>query len=186
MKKILAALLLMISMNGTAQDKTYSVSKDPKGEGLVYNGLITFDDLNKEATFTWLKSGSDEYKPDQRKVEFLKNHFVHDDEYSLVVFLGTWCDDSHELIPKLEKVLQLADVPKSKITMYGVDREKTTQNHEENKYKIKFVPTIIVYHGDKEAGRITESVQKSIEADLAAMFPIIVYGRGRQPLEEKK
>ena len=88
----------------------------------------------------------------------------------MVVFLGTWCDDSHELIPKLEKVLQLIQYPQSSLTMFGVDRAKTTTTHDEKQYKITLVPTIIVFDKDREIGRITESVQKSIEADLEAML----------------
>src|SRR6185503_6168459 len=104
MKKILAAALLMISINGMAQNTGYTTSKDAKNGDIIFNGRITFDDLNKETTFTWLKKGCDEYKPDEKKVEFIKYHFTHDDKYSVVVFLGTWCDDSHELVPKLEKI----------------------------------------------------------------------------------
>jgi hypothetical protein len=50
--------------------------------------------------------------------------------------------------------------------MYGVDRAKTAKNGEEKMYAIKFVPTIILMKDNKEAGRIVESVQTSMEADM--------------------
>ena len=154
-------------MNVMAQNTAYDVSKDEKNGELVYNGLITFDDLNKEPTFTWLKSGNDEYKPEETAANYLRTHLK---DYSIVVFLGTWCDDSHYLIPKFEKVLQMIEYPLSQISMYGADRAKTTKNGEHKKYNITLVPTIILFKGEKEAGRITETTQKSIEADLVAII----------------
>ncbi len=168
MKKILTALIFMISMNTIAQNTHFDISKDPKGDGLIFKGLITFEDLNKEPTFTWLKSGSDDYAPKEGWVTYLQNNLKR---FSMVVFLGTWCDDSHYLIPKLEKVLRTIDYPKSLLTMYGVDREKKTKNGEEKKYGITLVPTIIVFDIDgKEVGRVTESVNKSIEEDIASFL----------------
>jgi thiol-disulfide isomerase/thioredoxin len=86
-----------------------------------------------------------------------------------VVFIGTWCDDSHYLLPKLTKVLQLAGYPLTGVTMYGTDRDKKTKNGEQAQYGITLVPTIILLKNGKEAGRITESALKSVEEDLAKM-----------------
>ena len=167
MKKLLALFLLIVSVNSHAQNKSYTESKDTEGGGLIYNGRLTFDDLDKETSFTWLKSGRDEYQPEARTLDYLRMYL---NAYKMVVFMGTWCDDSHNLIPKLEKVLSLLSYPKSQLVMYGVDRGKTTNGGEQKTYAVKFVPTIILYLGDQEIGRITESVNKSIEADLAAMI----------------
>jgi thiol-disulfide isomerase/thioredoxin len=167
MKKILALFLLMISVNAIAQNKAYTESKDTEGDGLIYNGRLSFNDLDKEASFTWLKTGREEYRPDAKAVDYLR---MYVNAYKIVVFLGTWCDDSHDLIPKLEKVLSLLNYPQSQLVMYGVDRAKTTNGGEQKTYAVKFVPTIILYQGDREIGRITESVNKSIEADLAAII----------------
>ena len=52
------------------------------------------------------------------------------------------------------------------IAMYGVEREKTTRSELLQKYGITNLPTIIVMKGGAEAGRITETVKKSVEADL--------------------
>jgi thiol-disulfide isomerase/thioredoxin len=163
--KLLIALMMM-SVQTIAQSTTYTVTTDKKNGSLIYNGLITFDDLNNEPSFTWLKNGREDYSPRESKIEQLKDR-LNEDQYSMVVFLGTWCSDSHYLIPKLEKVLDLIHFPNARLTMYGVDREKTTVNGEDRKYKISNVPTIIVMKNGHEVGRITESVDKSIEADLA-------------------
>lgn len=165
--KAVLIIFLMMNINAVAQNKAYTITKDEKHGELVFNGKVTFDDLNKEPSFSWLRSGEEEYSPDPEKIEILKDRLPG---YYMVVFLGTWCDDSHNLIPKLEKVLAASRFPNSQLLMYGVDREKTTTNGEERRYKITNVPTIILIKDGQEAGRITESVQKSIEADLAALL----------------
>ena len=163
MKSILVLVMVAMNFAGIAQKITYTVSNDPKGSGLIYNGLVTFNNLDAEAAFDWLKDGREQYKPDQKAFDYLNTHLK---EYSTVVFLGTWCDDSHELVPKLEKLLQMTGYPAGKLTMYGTDRAKKTKDGADKKYNITLVPTIILFSNGKEAGRITETVKKSIEADL--------------------
>ena len=157
-------MLLMVSINSMAQTVTYTVSKDAKNGDVIFNGALTFTDLYKEPTFTWLKKGYDEYNPNAAVTSHLKEYL---NNFTIVVFLGTWCDDSHELIPKLARVLDIAGFPKARLTMYGVDREKTTNGGEHKKYNITLVPTIILFNNEgKEVGRITETVNKSLEEDL--------------------
>lgn len=167
MKKILLVLILIMNINAEAQTQTYSTFKDSISGELIFNGRITFDELNKEQTFTWLKSSAVAYNPNDKAIGYLKTHIPY---YTMVVFMGTWCGDSHYLIPRLEKVLQSINYPSSKLTMYGVDRAKTTKSGEEKKYDITLVPTIILFKNGKEVGRITESVKKSIEEDLALII----------------
>jgi len=167
MRKTLIILLVIMNMHAMAQVTAYDVSKDKENGDLVFNGPVTFGDLNKEVSFTWLQNGMDGYRPDAQAISFLKGRLK---EYTLVVFLGTWCDDSHYLIPKLEKVLQQAGYPLNSVTMYGVDREKTTKNGQHKKYNITLVPTIILFKDGREAGRITETVMKSVEWDLTKII----------------
>ena len=166
MKKILFAFILLLSTGALAQTTGYIPYKDSVDGGIIFNGPVTFDDLNGEVTFSWMIHAG-EYKPSDRVTDYLQNYIR---DYSFVVFLGTWCDDSHILIPRFERVLQAVNYPLAKVTMYGVDRAKTTKNGEEKKYAITLVPTIIVMKDGMEMGRITESVKKTIEDDLAAII----------------
>jgi len=167
MSRLVFLFLMIMSLSAGAQSGHFKVFKDSVDGGQVFNGPVTFSDLNKEASFTWLSSGYDLYDPDGKTIEKLQGRLKN---YSIVVFLGTWCDDSHNLVPKLEKVLDKAAYPYSNLTMYGVDRGKTTLNGEDKQYGIKLVPTIILINEGKEVGRITESVSKSIEDDLEAII----------------
>lgn len=163
MRKIFVIAALMMNLTVTAQDK-YETTTDEKNGSVVFRGDITFTDLEQEKTFDWLQHGAQSYKPDAVSIEFLRENLS---QYRLITFMGTWCDDSHILIPQLYKVLSDARFPMGELTMYGVDRTKTTTDGAHTQYGVSFVPTVIVLHNGKEVGRITESARKSVETDLA-------------------
>lgn len=150
-----------------AQTKSYDISKDEKNGELVFNGIVTFDDLYNEPTFTWFRSDGETYKPDAASITYLAGHL---EDFKMVIFMGTWCDDSHYLLPRLEKILEMAGKHMSPPLMYGTDRAKTTKGGEHTQFNITLVPTVILMKDGKEAGRITETVQNSVEADLAAII----------------
>ena len=166
MKLYLLALSLIINLNSMAQ-QAYKVTKDSVDGGLIFNGQITFENLDRERSFTWYKKGIEEYQPESKQMDLLRFYLK---QYKMVIFLGTWCDDSHNLIPKLKKVLQTLGYPDNLITMYGVDRTKMTFANEQKRYEVTNVPTIILFKDDVETGRITESVKTTIEGDLSAII----------------
>ncbi len=165
MKLLLAAAILFMSFTANAQEKA-DVSTNNRGE-IVYNGPTTFEDLEQEPTFTWLGEGAKAYEPDGAKIIYLLNKLPL---YNIVVVMGTWCEDSHNMLPKLYRVLSDTDYPMSQLTMYGVDRDKKSKTGIEKKYNVSNIPAIILLKDDKEVGRITEVVNKSVEADLAQII----------------
>ena len=164
MRILILAAAIFIVMQAQAQT-TFDKAINDRNE-LVYTGQFTFTDLQQEEAFTWFAKGAEEYKPSAKPMSVLQKEL---NKYTLVVFMGTWCEDSHNLIPKLYKVLQDADYPIQQLTMYGLDREKNGRGNAHETYKALYVPTIIVLDDGKEIGRITETVRKSVEADLAAI-----------------
>jgi hypothetical protein len=161
MKNLLLIVLVMTGMQAFAQSD-FDISRDKENDQVVFKGKISFEDLEKESSFSWLKKGED-YKPDSNAVKFLKKNLLN---YELVVLMGTWCDDSHEMIPKLYKTLLLTEYPMVRFNMYGVDRAKEAKYIEHKLYRVDKVPVVIVYKNHMEVGRITEVVKKSIEEDL--------------------
>lgn len=161
--KIISTVFLLLTGIAAMAQSTYEVLKDTKNGQVVFKGPVTFDDLQKELSFDWLKSGCDSYKPNQKKIKNLRAQLP---VCSIIVFMGTWCSDTHELLPKFYKVLQETGFPMDEVAMYGVEREKTTRSELLQKYAITNLPTIIVMKGGAEAGRITETVKKSVESDL--------------------
>jgi thiol-disulfide isomerase/thioredoxin len=156
---LILATAIIFSLSAAAQ-KPYSISKDDQTGSLIFKGPITLSDLQNEPSFKWMNNS---YKPDANAVASLKQALP---SYSIVAVVGTWCDDSQNLLPKLAKVLQDANFPPANFTLWGVDRTKETGKEESKVYEVKKVPTIIVLKDNKEVGRIVESVSRSIEADL--------------------
>ncbi len=137
------------------------VKSDNKGE-VIYKGPCTFEDLAKVKAFD-LNRKSDKYKPDAAATAALADKLG---DYQVIVFLGTWCEDSHKLIPELYRILKEANYPMEDLQLYALDRQKQGRNGEEKAYNITNVPTIILVKDGAEKGRITEIVEKSIESDL--------------------
>ncbi len=75
---------------------------------------------------------------------------------SLLVFCGTWCHDSQNLLPKFYKLIDKAGFPESKIVLVAVDKSKIAVQNLHVKYQLKTVPTFIVLVNGKEVGRVEE------------------------------
>lgn len=164
MKHFFIALLMMTNISSFAQ--SYDILKDEKTGGQLYKGQITFDDLASERAFDWYQSGS-AYKPNEEAIAYLSQHLS---DYDVTTVMGTWCDDSHMWVPKLNRVLTAANYPMMRHAMYALDRDKKGKNGEEQQYKVTMVPTIILSRDGKEVGRIVEAPKKSIEADLVGLI----------------
>lgn len=165
MRKLLFIATLFISVNSMAQSFEKSIGNTR--DEIIYKGTVTFADLEKETTFKWFTEGAATYKPDAESITYLKKELKN---YDMVVLMGTWCEDSHNMIPKLFRVLRDTDYKFTKFTMYGLDRNKQGRNNEEEKYRVTSVPTVILFSGEEEIGRITELVEKSVEADLEVII----------------
>lgn len=167
MKHLLFLAAMLFSFASFAQSSDYEISKDDETGAVVLKGQLSFDDLNKEPPFDWMKKGTKTYKPTKSDIGYLKDYLP---QYDLVVFMGTWCDDSQHMIPELYKVLQAAGYPMNKVQLFGVNRAKEGKNMEHRIYHIEKVPTIIVFKDHIELGRIVEHVTKSVEGDLVELI----------------
>ncbi len=87
-----------------------------------------------------------------------------------LVFFGAWCGDSKRDVPRFLKIADTTGIPPSKVTLYSLDRTKTSPDGLTDRYGIQFVPTFIVLKGGAEVGRITEFPQVSVEADLLTIL----------------
>ncbi len=152
----------MLGYNLQAQSD-YVILTDKDATSKIYKGTFNFLDLHAETSFGWLRKGYASYKPDSNDIKYLKKNLP---AYTIVAFIGTWCDDTHKLLPRFEKVLTLTSFPMAQYTMFGVGLDKKGKNEENRLYKIENIPTFIVFKGHKEIGRIVETVNYSIERDL--------------------
>ncbi len=150
MKYLLITFLFLTHYCLSAQTQ-YEVSRNSDNEKIL-KGIISRDLLIKDTAFAWYAENEKGYTPFPNAVEGLKKH----PEYELIVFMGTWCHDSHFIIPKFFKLVDAAAFPPDHITLIGTDENKKTLSHLAEALGVKNVPTIIVLKDGKELGRVVE------------------------------
>ena len=129
-------------------------------------GEVTKNDLLQPPYAAWFQQGFKEYTPSAEAMEVIKNNIS---EYEIKVFMGTWCPDSRREVPKLFKILELADYDLDKLTMTGLDYSKSAPGNPQADYDIKRVPTFIFFKDGKEVDRFVEYPQETIAKDIAAI-----------------
>jgi len=93
-------------------------------------------------------------------------------QYNIIVFLGTWCGDSRELLPEIYAYFRKLEIPQNDITYYGLDETKLSSDQWEDTYNIEFVPTILFIDkkSGEEKGRIVERFEDSIYNDIHTLL----------------
>lgn len=155
MKGILFSVLALLIFSVHAKSQTqFIVYPDSVHQNFkVYKGILDKDVLLKDTSFHWYAENQKYYTPLADAVNALKKN---KDSIELVVFMGTWCDDSHFVIPKMYKLAEVSGFDNKKITLLGTDRYKKTISHLSEAMNIINVPTIIVMKKGKELGRVVE------------------------------
>ena len=74
----------------------------------------------------------------------------------MIVFGGTWCEDTQNLLPQFYNLIDASKYPEKSIELIAVNKQKETISDLHKKYKIENVPTFIVMKDGKEIGRVVE------------------------------
>jgi len=154
MKKFLFSVLVLLFASAANSQSQFVVYPDSAHAGQkVYKGIVTKDDLLKDTTFKWFAANQKWYTPQTTAIEAMK---AKKDSVELLVYMGTWCEDSHVIIPQLYKLADASGFDSKKITLIGTDRYKKTLSHLSEALNVLNVPTIIVLKKGKEMGRVIE------------------------------
>lgn len=155
MKKILAILLSLMFVIGVNAQTTYEVLADSSHNNeKMLKGLITKEKISNEPAYMWYGESQRIYSnPDTAMVNALSRN---SNKIYFIIFGGTWCEDTHYVLPKFFKIQEASGFPESRITLFAVDRNKKTTGSIAQAMGITNVPTIIVMENGKEKGRIVE------------------------------
>lgn len=151
MKKLFFAFSLLFSSMAFAQHQFETLVERPNEKSL--KGIISRQVLLADTSFKWYAEGLKGFTVRTDAREALEKN---KDSIRLLVFIGTWCEDSHFIIPKLYATADAAGFPDKNISLIGVDRNKTTLGNLTETLNVKNVPTIIVLKNGVETGRIVE------------------------------
>ena len=156
MKKIfLLAMLSIVVTNGLFAQAQYEASQDlPKHPDVkIVRGLINKYQIQNDTAFKWFGPNQGGYKPDTATLNAFERA---KGKYQIVVFGGTWCEDTQFILPKFFKLQEQSGFSDEAITMFGVNRAKTSLGNIAKAFNIINVPTFIVMKDGKEIGRVVE------------------------------
>ena len=153
MQKISLVILAFVLSGTTAFAQTqFEVLPDNDG-GKIFKGLITRSLLEKDTSFKWYAENLKGYRLNPGGLDILKKNV---DSVRFIVFMGTWCEDSHNIVPKFFAFADAAGLSKERVSLIGVDRAKKTLDGLSEALNIINVPTILVMKNGKEIGRVVE------------------------------
>ena len=140
-------------LGNIAAQTTHAYEIVPDGKAKILKGLLQRSDIESDTAFKWFKQNYDLGNADAGAVSaFQKNK----DSFQMVVFFGTWCEDSQNLVPAFFRLVDKSGYNQSSISLIGVDRSKTTLDDLNRAFNITRVPTFIVMKNGKEVGRVVE------------------------------
>ncbi len=122
-------------------------------ETKVLKGRINRAVLEKDTAFAWFTGNMKYGAADVYAVDVFKQKAS---QFSVLVFAGTWCHDSQNLLPKLYRLFDKSGYPESKVTLIVVDRQKNALDDLPQKWNLQTVPTFIIVQNGKEVGRVVE------------------------------
>jgi len=172
MQNLLYSFILVIFISGTikvaAQELNFQLIDENGKEKLL--GLVDEEGLRSPPFHKWFNMGYSNYEVDLATIQSIKNELKN---YSIKIFMGTWCGDSKREVPRFYKVLMAANYPEDQLITVAVDyvkpNYKKSPGGEEKGLNIIKVPTFIFYRNGKEVNRIIEFPVDSFEKDIEAI-----------------
>ncbi len=143
--------------------------QEGKEEVKILTGWMTDVQLLQE--LPEYRSEKNAYQPESDAMHQLKSI---NDEFEVLIFLGTYCPDCKREVPRFLKINEQVQI---KYRMFVLNRTSADQSGMREKYQIEFIPTFIVYHRNQEIGRIIERPIVSIENDLLEICSALFSGR---------
>ncbi|MDR4954190.1 thioredoxin family protein [Chryseobacterium sp. ES2] len=161
--------LFLAAQQFSAQKVVVNREVETQKDGKMLLGNQLKEQFLKAPYADWYVKEHDEYVLDQKAVSELKKEKIG--TYDIIVFMGTWCEDSHRDFPRLMKILEAVSYPESKLNIIAVNRKKESPTGDESLYNLQKVPTIILKRYGKEVGRIIEMPTTGyIERDLVEIL----------------
>jgi len=175
MKKLAMALLVVTTIASCATNKfmqhkaEYTTIQD--GDTKILKGYINRSIIENDGSFTWFK---EHMYPGATNANAIKMFAENKNKFTMLVFGGTWCGDTKNLLPIFYSLVDKSGYPDKNITLVGVDRSKKANDDITVKYGITNVPTFIVLQNGKEVGRIVEygkynAIDKELGEIVAAL-----------------
>lgn len=179
MKKLSFLLIIsfLFSCKNQAPNSAISVNQealDANGSTMLI-GRCTRGAFMREPYKNWFETNYSSYTTKKDLIAGIKPKI---NDYSITIFLGTWCGDSRQEVPRMMKILDESGYKKAvKFILVDNDtnRYKQSPTHEEQGKDIFRVPTFIIERNGVEVNRIIESPVVTLEKDLSDIISNLAY-----------
>jgi thiol-disulfide isomerase/thioredoxin len=157
-RTLIAGMLTLVACSCTVKKMALAVPpvhafETSYDRGKVLKGLVTRQDIESDTAFKWFKQNMQFGTANAPAIDAFKKNGA---KFQVVVFFGTWCEDSQNLVPVFYRLADKSGYPVENITLIAVDRAKTTLDNLHTAFHITNVPTFIVMKDGKELGRVVE------------------------------
>jgi thiol-disulfide isomerase/thioredoxin len=166
--KNIALILLLIAAGCTTKLNQETINIEDEQ---ILVGKVNWDGLTQQPYGEWFTPTYLSYTVDSVSLATLDAKI---DEIEVLMFMGTWCSDSHVEVPQFYKILDHLEYDLSRMAVVALERLESRKlvspQHEEADYDISHVPTFIFLMDGKELGRITEYPEKTLEKDMVRII----------------
>jgi len=167
MKRLLfVATFFLLGIEVLTAQQINRVVVDPALHREVLSGLCNRQGLETGLFGTWFNNEYKNYHPDTLLLKQLSPKI---NRVRFTIVFGSWCGDSKREVGRFFKVLDQAGY-RGQPKIIAVQRSLKAGDVDISNLKIQRIPTFVVDYQGREIGRIVESPQKSLEADLLSIL----------------
>lgn len=152
-KFLFAAALIALASFTTGKSIAQYHKTIMEGDTKILEGLVTRSDIERDTSFKWFKQN---YSLGSADVNAVNAFQQNASKFQVVIFFGTWCEDSQNLLPVFYRLADKSNYPDSSVTLIGVTRDKVAPDNLHKAFNVVNVPTFIVMHNGVEVGRVEE------------------------------
>jgi thiol-disulfide isomerase/thioredoxin len=159
-------LLIFISCGSKLNQEVINL----EGEQILV-GKIDWSGLSLDPYSDWFTPNYLNYSVDSESLVPIKDKL---EATEVIVFMGTWCEDSQIEVPQFFKILDHLAYNISDMSVIALERLESgklvSPQQEESGFEISHVPTFIFLQRGKEIGRISEYPIKTLEKDMVMII----------------
>ena len=160
-------LFLFLGLYACGSGPGYNAVQVPDGKTVILVGTTGFESLKEPPFADWFDPAYAAFTLEQSKIDAMKPLL---EDVRILVFMGTWCEDSHRELPKFVKILKATNYPIEEVDVVAMTREKTTPQEYEEGLNITNIPTFIFFKDGEELGRIVEFPIEDLESDMVTIL----------------
>lgn len=162
--KHISFILFFFSLASCGTQKNKIIIDDRTNNEILI-GKTDRSGFQKDFFSEWYYKEYAAYKPDESYIQKLNNS-ERIENIEILIVLGTWCHDSQREMPRFFKIEdQLTDI-QLRYRMISVDTKKSSRDNSLKGVEFSRIPTFIFFQDGEEIGRIVESTEESLEADM--------------------